>query len=196
MWFLEVPLSLFISSKLILKTPIDYKTDEGLNPREIEIDQIIKLLNILADEIYVNKFQPEIGVYRIENKIIDKKDSDISDEHLIAYRMSKEEIIHNWLQYLQMVIKAYMSNTGKIINDDEIFQQSFDEQLWKNIRNFIKNLHELPLWKDRGMASTVFSGKNTYDYWRTIFHTAKTPDNAVVLTKPLNYIEMIKCNEN
>ncbi|MBE0492657.1 MAG: HNH endonuclease [Sulfurospirillum sp.] len=188
-------LSTFISTKLILKTPIDYKTDEGLNPREIEIDQIVKLLNILADIVYVNKFQPEIGVYRIENKIIDKKDSDISDEHLIAYRMSKEEIMHNWLQYLQMVIKAYMSNTGKIINDDEIFQQPFDEQLWKNIRNFVKNLRDLPLWKDRGMASTVFSGKNTYDYWKAIFQTAKTPDNAVVLTKPLNYMEMIKYDD-
>ena len=185
-------LSIFISSKFILKTPIDYKSDEGLNPREIEIDQIIKLLNILADIIYVNKFQPEIGIHRIENRIIDKKDSDISDEHLIAYRMSKEEIIHNWLQYLQMVIKSYMSNTGKIISDEEIFQQPFDEQLWKNIENFIKNLHELPLWKDRGMASTVFSGKNNYNYWETVFKTGKTPDNVNVLAKPLNFIEMIK----
>ena len=44
-------LSTFISSKLIIKTPIDYKTDEGLNPREMEIKQIIRLLNILADII-------------------------------------------------------------------------------------------------------------------------------------------------
>lgn len=187
-------LSTFISSKLILKTSIDFKTDEGLNPRELEIVQIVKLLNILADVIYINKFKPEIGVNRIENKIIDKKDLDISDEHLIAYRMSKEEIMHNWVQYLLQVIKAYMSNTGKIINEDEFFQQPFDEQLWKNIRNFVKNLHELPLWRDRGMASTVFSGKNNYDYWKNIFQNAKTPNNAFVLAKPLNYIEMIKEN--
>lgn len=189
-------LSTFISTKLILKSSIDYKSDEGLNPREIEIAQIVKLLNILADRIYVNKFQPELGVSRIEKKIIDKKDTDISDEHLIAYRISKEEIMHNWLQYLLNVIKSYMLNTGRIINDEEIFQQPFDEQLWKNINNFIRNLHELPLWKDRGMASTVFAGKNTYDYWKTIFVTTKTPDNAEVLAKPLNFTEMIRYDED
>ena len=189
-------LSTFISTKLILKSPIEYKTDEGLNPREMEINQIIQLLNILAERVYINKFIPEIGVNRIENRIIEKKDTDITDEHLIAFRMSKEEILHNWLQYLKMVIKAYFTNTGKMINDDELFQHPFDEQLWKNIDNFIKNLKELPLWKDRGMASTVFAGKNTYDYWKTIFETSKTPDNALVLVKSLNFMEMIKNNES
>ncbi len=185
-------LSTFTSNKFILKTPIEFKTDEGLNPREMEINQIIKLLNILADNIYINKFKPEIGVNRIERKIIDKKDTDITDEHLIAYRISKEEIMHNWLQYLKAVIKAYFTNMGKIINEEEIFQHQFDEQLWKNIDNFVKNLQQLPLWKDRGMASTVFAGKNTYDYWKTIFDTSKTPDNAIVLAKPLNFMEMIQ----
>jgi hypothetical protein len=139
---------------------------------------------------------PEIGVKRIEKRIIDKKDTNITDEHLIAFRMSKEEILHNWLQYLKMVIKAYFTNTGKIINDDELFQHKFDEQLWKNIDNFVHNLHELPLWKDRGMASTIFAGKNNYDYWKTIFSTSKNPDNAIVLAKPLNFMEMIQYNEN
>jgi hypothetical protein len=188
-------LSTFISTKLILKTPIDFKTDEGLNPREVEINQIVQLLNILAQRIYINKFMPEIGVNRVEKRIIDKKDTDITDEHLIAFRMSKEEILHNWLQYLKMVIKAYFTNMGKMVNDDELFQHKFDEQLWKNIENFIKNLSELPLWKDRSMASTVFAGKNNYDYWKTIFNTSKSPDNAIVLAKPLNFMEMIQYNE-
>jgi hypothetical protein len=189
-------LSTFISSKLILKTPIDFKTDEGLNPREVEINQIVKLLNILAKRIYINKFIPEIGVKRIEKRIIDKKDTDITDEHLIAFRMSKEEILHNWLQYLKMVIKAYFTNMGKMVNDDELFQHQFDEQLWKNIDNFMRNLQELPLWKDRSMASTVFAGKNNYDYWKTIFKTSKSPDNAIVLSKPLNFMDMLQYNEN
>jgi len=185
-------LSSFISTKLILKTPIDFKTDEGLNPREVEINQIVKLLNILAEKIYINKFKPEIGVSRIEKKIIDKKDTDITDEHLIAYRISKEEIMHNWLQYLKMVIKAYYTNMGKMVNETEIFQQPFDDQLWINVENFVDNLYELPLWKDRGMANTIFAGKNTYLYWKTIFETAKSLDGAQVLAKPLNFMDMIK----
>jgi hypothetical protein len=51
---------------------------------------------------------------------------------------------------------------------------------------------KLPLWKDRSMASTIFSGKNNYDFWKQVFKTGKTPDNAIVLSKPLNFVEMIR----
>ncbi|HHT22378.1 MAG TPA: HNH endonuclease [Bacteroidales bacterium] len=188
-------LSVFIDSKLILKTNISYKSDEGLNPRELEISQIVRLLNIIAEEIYINKFNPEIGVYRIEQKIIDKKDIDITDDHLVAYRISKEEIMYNWLIYLRKVIENYFINTGKIYESNKLFQFQFPDQLWNNIRNFLINLKNLPLWKDRSMASTIFSGKNNYDYWKTIFETSKTSDNVQVIAKPLNFVEMIKLNE-
>jgi len=184
-------LATFINSKLILKTPINYKSDEGTNPRELEIRQIVELLNIIAEEVYINKFQPEVGVYRIENKIINNKDVDMTDDHLIAYRISREEILYNWLIYLKAVIKAYFTNTGKMFDEKKVFQYQFDDQLWKNIRNFIKSLKELPLWKDKSMASTIFAGKNNYDYWKTIFETGKSLDGADVLARPLNFIEMI-----
>jgi hypothetical protein len=187
-------LSFFVDNKKILSTPINYKSDEGLNPRELEIGQLIKLSNIIADEIYVNKFSPEIGIYRLEDKIIKGLDSDISDDHLVAYRISKEEIMYNWLLFLKAVIKNYFSNTGKIYDENSLFQQNFDEQLWTNIRNFIVNLAQLPLWKDRSKASTAFTGKKNYDYWKSIFTSGSTPEGVAVLAKPLNYVEMIMPN--
>ena len=185
-------LAIFIDSKRFLSSPINDKSEEGLNPRELEISQIINLLNIIAKEIYVNKFSPEIGVARIEDKIIKHNDDDITDEHLIAYRISKEEIMYNWLVFVKYVIKNYFSNNGVMYDESSLFQQKFDEQLWMNIKNFICNLKNLPLWKDRAMANTIFSGKNTYDYWKTIFTTGKTVDNVPVLSKPINYVEMIR----
>ena len=185
-------LNTFVNSKVILNTPIDYKSEEGLNPREIQINQVVHLLNIIAEEIYINKFKPETGVGRIEQKIVSKKDNDITDEHLIAFRISKEEIVFNWIQYLEKVIESYFTQTGKIFENEKLFQNQFPEQLWTNIRNFVQNLKELPLWKDRGMASTIFSGKKIYDFWKEIFQTGKSPDGAQVLSKPLNYMEMIK----
>ena len=185
-------LSSFVSSKLVLKTPIDSQSDEGLNPRELEISQIVRILSILAENIYINKFSPEIGTARVEKKILDNKDTDISDEHLIAYRISKEEILYNWLQYLKKVITTYFANTGKMFAEETIFQTPFDDQLWINIENFVINLSDLPLWKDRSMAGTVFSGKKNYDYWKVIFETGKSVDGVMVLANPLNFIDMIK----
>lgn len=190
--FEKTVLARFLDSKRILKTPINYRMDEGKNPREIEQKQIIRLLNIIAEEIYIDKFNPEIGVYRIENKIIDGKDADFTDEHLAAYRISKEEIMYNWMLWLKKVIENYFSNTGKMYEQGSEFQIEFDEQLWANITNFIRNLIKLPLWKNRDMASTVFSGKNNYDYWKMVFETGSNPDGVKVLAQPLNYIEMIK----
>ena len=187
-------LSLFVDSKLILNTPINYRSDEGLNPRELEITQLTRILNIMAEEIYIGKFIPEVGVYRIENRIIDGKDSTISDNHLAAYRVSKEEVMYNWLLYLQKVIESYFNNTGKIFDNNKLFQEKFDGQLWENLRNFISNLMELPLWRDRSMASTVFAGKNNYDYWRIIFESGRNPEGVNVLIRPLNFIDMIKAD--
>ena len=77
-------------------------------------------------------------------------------------------------------------------DDEKIFQTPFDGQLWININSFMKNLSQLPLWKDRAMAETIFAGKKNYDYWKTIFETGKSVDGALVLATPLNFMEMIK----
>lgn len=184
-------LASFLNSK-ILTNPINHLKDQGENPRSIEFDNVVKMLNIIAELIYINKFVQEVGTTKVENKIVEKKDNDITDEHLIAYRMSKEEILGNWLPYLIEVIKNYFSNFGKRIDDKDIFQTHFDDQLWKNITNFIDNLMQLPLWKDRAMAATIFSGKRNYDYWREIFAKGTAPDGVRVLANPLNFVEMIK----
>ncbi|MCX6162163.1 MAG: HNH endonuclease [Ignavibacteriae bacterium] len=170
-------LSIFIDSKNLLNIPINYKSDEGLNPRELEITQIINLMNIIAEELYINKYSPELGVGKIENKIVEGKDTDITDEHLIAYRISKEEIIYNWIDYLKHVIINYFGNTGKKFNQNALFQIKFDDQLWTNLRNFLKNLTILPVWKDRTMAATIFSGKRNYDFWKNIFSPEKATES-------------------
>jgi len=94
--FEKTLLSAFIDPKMILKTNLDYKIDEGLNPRALERDQIITLCNILAEEILIGKYDKEIGTYRIEKKIADGKGNAIPDDHLVAYRLCKEEVMYNW----------------------------------------------------------------------------------------------------
>ncbi len=190
--FEKTLLSRFINPKTILTKPIDYRADEGLNPRVLEKEQLVQLCNILAEELLIGKYNTEIGTYRIENKIIDGKDKDITDNHLAAYRIFKEEIMYNWVQYIDRLIKNFFSLTGELYDENNLFQIKFPEQLWTNIRSFVRNLGNLPLWKDRSMASTVFGGKQVYDYWQTAFRTGKTPDGTIVLSKPINVVEMIK----
>ena len=183
-------LSLLLDSKKIFSTPINDKIDTGENPRELEHKQMIQLLNIIAEEIYNDKFSPEIGISKIENKIIGGKGADIPDVHLIAYRLSKEEIMYNWIIFLREIIKNHFGSRNKRIENSDIMHVKYNDELWKSIRNYIRNLRELPVWKDRNKSSTIFSGKVNYDFWKTIFETGSTPDGVPVLTKPLDFIDM------
>jgi len=183
-------LSLFIDSKKFLDVPIS----DAL--RELEREQMVKLLNIIAETIYIGKFDPDLGANRIEQAVA-RGSSRITDEHLVAFRMGKEEILRNWILFVQTVIKSYFSTTmGRPIGDKSLFREKFDEQLWRNIGNFIKNLSEIALWKNRPMAQSVFAGKQNFDYWEKIFATGRTPDGNQVIMEPLNYNHMILGSEN
>ena len=190
--FEKTLLATFVNAKTILQTPINYKIDEGLNPRMLEKEQLIRLCNLLADKILIDKYDPEIGTYRIESNIASGSGDSIPDDHLIAYRFFKEEIMYNWIQYLKLLIKNYYAFSGAMYNEENLFQQQLPEQLWENIELFIEAFIELPVWKDRSMSSTIFGGKNNYDFWRIVFATGKTPDGTPVLTTPINVAEMIK----
>ncbi len=190
--FEKTLLSRFINSKTILTKPLDYRADEGLNPRILEKEQLIHLCNILAEELLIGRYSTEIGTYRIENKVAEGKDTNIPDDHLASYRIFKEEVMYNWIQYIERLINNYFSLTGELFDDDNLFQIKFPDQLWTNIRTFVRNLRDLPLWKDRSMSSTVFGGKQVYEYWSTVFRTGRTQDGTPVLAKPINVVEMVQ----
>ncbi len=173
-----------------LTTPINYRLEEGENPRELEKEQILKLMNIIAEEIYIEQFDLDIGTHRIEHKI--QEGENIPESHLIAYRIGKEEIIYNWLKHVSQIIKNYFIMQGNPIDEDKLFQYSFPESLWDRIRTFIKNLRALPIWVNKELSNTVFGGKQNYKYWQTIFETGKTPQGFNVLPVPINLMNMIK----
>lgn len=179
----------FFIQQDVLQTPINYKLEEGDNPRELEKSQIIELMNIITEEILEGKFDLELGTYRIENKV--QGGEDIPFKHLRAVRMSKEEIIYNWLRYVSQIIKTFYLMQGKPIQEEKLFQYKFPEPLWNKIRIFIRNLANLPLWIDKELSSTVFGGKQNYAYWQTIFESGKSPSNVRVLTEPIDLMKMI-----
>lgn len=181
----------FFVSTTPLRTNIDYRLDEGRNPRELEKKQITRLMNIIADRILIGKFDFELGTFRIENKLQNNAQS-INLNHLVAYRMMKEEIVYNWLKFVKDIIISYNAMTGKTdLTRDNLFQDEFDEQLWTNITNYIDNLADLPLWKNIEFSSNIFGGKQPYEFWKTIFETGKTNSGVEVITEPISIQKMI-----
>ncbi|MDI1495945.1 MAG: HNH endonuclease [Cenarchaeum symbiont of Oopsacas minuta] len=173
----------------LLSSTLDYKVDVGENPRLLEIAQLVKLMNIIAKEIYIDKFDFDLGINRIEHKI--QKGIDIPESHLAAYRISKEEVVYNWAKYVRTIIREHFIHMGKHIEDDKPFQEPFPEQLWTHIAHFMKNLIGLPVWVNKDLSKTVFGGKQNNAYWEHVFRTGKTHSGSQIMPSGLNFIRMI-----
>jgi len=180
--------SYFINQEL-LQTNIDYKMEEGGNPRELEKEQIIHLMNIIAENLIIDKFDTKIGTHKLEQRV--SKGEDIPVQHLICVRMTKEEIISAWLLLIRTLIFNYFTMAGQAIsNTNTLFERRFPEQLWIFIKNFIKNLYDLPLWMNNELGASHFSAKLTKDYWSGVFESGNK-----VMSEGLDLNKMIQRND-
>jgi hypothetical protein len=181
--------SQFIYGKM-LETPWNYRAEIGENPRELEKAQIIRLMSLIAEKVYLGKYDDELGTRRLENKV--QNGEDVPEPHLRAFRMAKEEILHCWIGYIGRIIDYHLVAMGRAINQERLFQYPFPEQLWINIGSFIDNLARRPLWIDRQASSTIFGGKQRYSFWESIFETGTSSAGQKVMPSGLNIMEMIK----
>lgn len=187
-------LNLFIDYNTLSPYSIHYEDEkkEKENPRTIEIKQLAKLCDILAEEIYIGKYDKNIGNHRIEALVRNKKDINITDEHLIACRLSQNGVFYNLMQYIKEIIKMYFSKIKDKFSEDNLFMYKFDEKLWEDITTFIKEFYKLQLWRNRELAQDVFFGTSPAETWKEIFETGKTKDgiqvleNIIDITKILN----------
>ena len=180
----------FFISREALITPFNYRFQEGTNPRQLEIEQIVRLMSIIADKIYIGQFDPVRGTRRIESDV--QKGKDVAEPHLRACRLSKEEIVHNWVRLVRQIITQYFIMTGEPTDETSLFQSAMPDACWRNIENFIDSLKRLPLWVNPDLSISAFGAKRTNEYWHSIFKLGSTPDDVTIMHEGLDLLEMIK----
>ncbi len=181
--------SLFLFQE-VLDTSISLDLEIGNNPRELERTQLLALMNLIAEELFIGKFEPDVSADRIEKRMQDGENLPL--DHIMCCRLSREEIMFNWLKHVKAIIQTHFLTNGKAYNQEKLFHFRFDKQLWQNIRNYIRNLADLPVWVNKDLSPTVFGGKRNHDYWETIFETGKSLDGAKVLAEPVSLLKMIQ----
>lgn len=173
-----------------LPTRIDDGWDAGENPRQLELQQLIRIMNIYADVAFVDRWDPDVGGRTLEKRI--QRGDEIPDLHLRAWRLAREEVLANILVWVRGVITTFNAFQGLVIPEDRVLHQKLPEDAWSRVEDFLRNLAELPCWIDHGMSGTIFGSKQNLDFWETIFETGKAPTGLNVLTAPLNINKMIK----
>ncbi|MBC7292818.1 MAG: HNH endonuclease, partial [Thermoleophilia bacterium] len=181
----------FFVHKEPMNVPLGHKLELGENPRQLEKAQLIQLMNIFAEEIFIGKYDFDRGTYRIEEAI--RRGDDIPEDHLRAVRMAREEILFNVLRYVRDCIKRFFLMEGNPIEEQDLFQRKFPDKLWKHLRTLVRNFAALPIWinRDPVVSSAVFGGKQTHDYWKHVFETGCAPSGTKVLAKGLNLDDLL-----
>ena len=146
------------------------------------------LTSVFSKAFFIGSWDPDVGGRRIESSL--QKGEQIPEYHLRAWRIAREEILMNILQWVRLVIENYFAWTGQMIYKDKLMQMKFPEVLWEKISTFLENLSLLPCWIDKELSSTVFGAKQNRDFWGHVFKTGKSPTGVPVLTKPLDLITM------
>ena len=181
--------SFFIHSDALI-TPFNYRVEEGSNPKRLEVEQIVRLMNVIAEKVFVGQFNHSIGTRRVENSI--QKGKSVPEPHLRAFRMAKEEILYNWVRYAGQIVKNYFITTGKPIDETKLFQYPIPDPCWDNIENFVENLKRLSIWVNKDLSNSIFGGKQNHEFWQSIFESGKTPNNVEVMPDGINVMEMIQ----
>jgi len=172
-----------------LLTPMNLRLEIGENPRDLEKQQLVELMNVIAEELFEGQYDFDLGTDKIEEKV--KKGDNIPDGHLRATRISREECVYNWLRYVHNLIKRYYLMRGEVVEDDELFERKFPVELWGLIRKLVKNLGAIPMWINHSLAKSAFGGRQSYDFWKDVFETGKAPGGQQLLAKPLNLDELV-----
>jgi hypothetical protein len=119
------------------------------------------------------------------------KGENIPHEHLRAWRVAREEVLANVLEWIRLTIENYYAYTGELLDKDRILQKKHPDAVWANIQNVLQGFADLPCWVDTKLAQTIFGGKPNRDFWRTIFLTGVSPTGIRVLTKGLDLKELL-----
>jgi len=115
----------------ITDPPLDMDIEKSDELREFERKNVVKLLNILAEETLENKWAPKEG----------------TREHKIAERIYAAGALKAWSRMLRDVIAAVL----KLFDEDEremIFLRRIHEEDWELIRGRARRLFEHKIWAD------------------------------------------------
>ena len=176
--------------KKALDKSIALGMDRGDNPRMIERDQLVRLMSLYADIFCVGRWNPDVGGHSLEARL--QKGQAIAEEHLRAWRVTREEILATIMKYVRLVIENYFVVTGQVIEKDRLMQHRFPKDVWARVETFLRRLSDLPAWIDKNLSTTVFGAKQNRDFWAEVFKTGKSPGGVQVFSGTINVIEMME----
>jgi HNH endonuclease len=172
-----------------IDTPLSEGLDTGTNPRRLERDQLIRLMSLFAEVFFLEQWNPELTGRRLEDRVL--KGEPIPLPHLRAWRVAREEVLVNILDWVRFTIENYYAFNAEKIDKERLMQRRHADTLWSTVGTVLRNIGDLPCWVDTKLAQTIFGGKPSRDFWKKIFADGVSPTGIRVLARGLDLKSLI-----
>jgi hypothetical protein len=172
-----------------LDTPLGLGLDQGTNPRQVEREQIVRLMSVVASVFFAGAWNPEIGGRKLEDRVL--KGQPIPLQHLKAWRVAREEVLTNVLKWVRLAIEHYFAFNREMVDKERLMHQRFPDIVWTTVETVLRNIGDLPCWTDKSLARTIFGSKPNRDFWRKIFVDGVSPTGIRVLASGLDLRSLI-----
>jgi len=172
-----------------IETPLSAGLETGTNPRQLERDQMVRLMSLFAEVFFVGHWDPELGGRKLEDRLL--KGEPIPLMHLRAWRIAREEVLANILKWVRGAIEHYYAFNLEMIQKDRLLQRPLPDVVWSMVQAVLENIGDLPCWVDTKLAQTIFGGKPNRDFWRKIFADGISPTGIRVLATGLDLRSLI-----
>jgi len=163
--------------------------------RDIEARNLVKLINLFAHKVLKGKFNKDIGVYKLEDRI-KKGDTTIPDNHLIAYRLFRPAAFVIWCEFLKEAIANYLIMNRKITNEmkkerkkgkgTRVFWVELEKEDWNAIEKIIDRLVRHKIWKDRGPVIANAFGQTRPEFFRLLLEKGEIEGTGKVFEEPID----------
>jgi hypothetical protein len=150
----------FYSEFLYMKpidTPLSAGLDTGTNPRRLEHEQMVRLMSLFAEVFFLEQWDLVLTGRRIEDRVL--KGEPIPLPHLRAWRVAREEVLSNILDWVRFTIEYYYAFNQEMIDKKRLMQRRHSDALWLTVETVLRNIGDLPCWVDTKLAQTIFGGK-------------------------------------
>ncbi len=189
----KYPLSYDTLSKTFLKllflSPANEKLSVTQDFREMELNNIRKLMDIFVEEVLKDKFDLNMGIYKLEERLEDDPNS-VPDGHLIAYRMCRAPAMVVWITELKKAISRLLKSKNKYYKNDwsekRVLWAQIDNDEWKVIRNMIKVIWMHHIWKQKENKEVLLALRSTRQMdWKEILLDGRLPGREERFFNPL-----------
>lgn len=176
--------------RMIYLRPAEEKLDKTILLRRSETSNLQRIMALFVERVLKNKFDVEIGIYKIEEKLVEEPNS-IPDDHLTGYRICRQAAFLVWINEFKRAVTRLLRSRNRYSNsewgDSRLLWADITEEDFKIIGNMFDVIRKHRIWKIKENKEILASlGSTKQSDWKAMLLNGKLPGREERLFDPLH----------